>query len=164
MRKTILRRLKVLEEQERARQEQENSSIRKALIEIWQVVLAYYVGGLKPEDDRLGNAYARALKFERYKDYSEALHEAMRTGETDLFERLRHARRQLFALKGNFERASPNEAFQVFVQFVDELPDRWKREIRSGIRSACRLKFPVESVIPPAITSENFLCMHDAAE
>jgi hypothetical protein len=94
MRKTILRRLEVLELEGHSREQKELSSLGGALVYIWKIVLAYYVGGLKSdeeeedeedeeeeeeeEEDDLSEAYARALKYPSHDDYLEAIFKCMR--------------------------------------------------------------------------------------
>src|SRR2546430_5127792 len=84
MRKTTLRRLEALEKEHRSREQEELSSLEGALVYIRLIVLAYYLGGLKSDEEEEGpweadeekeaiiyvdhlnrpwEAYARALKY-----------------------------------------------------------------------------------------------------
>jgi hypothetical protein len=73
MRKRTLRRVDVLENEERSRKLDQQSSLATSSFLCWKVVLAYYVGGLKLDDEDPGEAEARALNYESRNDYLEAL-------------------------------------------------------------------------------------------
>ena len=72
MRKTTLRKLEVLETEERAHKLKDQSHGNNSLL-CWKVVLAYYLGDLKPDDEDPGEAAARALGYESNYEYFEAL-------------------------------------------------------------------------------------------
>jgi hypothetical protein len=72
MRITILRRLEALEEKYRSYEQKEWSSLRTARTYIWMIVLAYYLGDLRPEDDDPHSAYDRVVKLPRDHDFSAA--------------------------------------------------------------------------------------------
>jgi hypothetical protein len=73
MRKTILSRVDVLENEERSRKLDQQSSVATISFFYRKIVLAYYVGGLKPDDEDPGEAEARALNYDSRNDYLEAL-------------------------------------------------------------------------------------------
>src|SRR5919201_1931166 len=72
MRKRILNRVDVLEEEERSRKLDQQSLAATSLFFCRKIVLAHYVGGLKHDEDP-GEAEARALNYESRNDYLEAL-------------------------------------------------------------------------------------------
>ena len=73
MRKRILSRVDVLEKEERSRKLDQQSSVATISFFCRKIVLAYYVGGLKPDDEDPGEAEARALNYESRHDYLDAL-------------------------------------------------------------------------------------------
>jgi hypothetical protein len=73
MRKRTLSRVDVLENEERSRNLDEQSSAATIFFCFRRIVFAYYVGGLKPNDEDPGEAHARALNHESMNDYLEAL-------------------------------------------------------------------------------------------
>lgn len=50
--KTILRRVEALEKEERFRKQQELRSLKDACFYAWDIVLAYYLGGLVSDDEK----------------------------------------------------------------------------------------------------------------
>src|SRR6266436_9110758 len=96
MRKRTLSRVDVLENEERSRKLDQQSSAATISFFCRKIVLAYYVGGLKPDDEDPGEAEARALNYETRQDYLEALF----NGETDINKRFKNATRRLFAQAG----------------------------------------------------------------
>jgi hypothetical protein len=73
MSERILRRVDVLEKEERARQLEEQSSLATTFFLCRKVVLAHYLGGLELDDEDPGEAEARALSYESREDYLKAL-------------------------------------------------------------------------------------------
>jgi hypothetical protein len=73
MRNRISRRVDVLENEERSRQLKQQLSSATISFCCWKIVLAYYLGGLKPNDEDPGEAEARALNYESRDEYLEAL-------------------------------------------------------------------------------------------
>jgi hypothetical protein len=63
MKTSVIRRLESLEKEHRIFKQNEKSSLDDARICLWIIVLAYYVGDLKPEHDDPSNAHNRALKY-----------------------------------------------------------------------------------------------------
>jgi hypothetical protein len=102
MTKTILSRVDVLENEERSRKLDQQSSVATISFFCRKIVLAYYIGGLKPDDDDPGEAEARALNYESRKDYLDAL---LKGEKQEIKRRFNNAARRLFARAGlNFER------------------------------------------------------------
>ena len=64
MRKTALRKLEILETEERAYQQRHQSSLATTAFLCWKVVFAHNLGDLKPDDEDPGEAAARALGYE----------------------------------------------------------------------------------------------------
>ena len=102
MRRRTLRRLDVLEKEERSRKPQRQASLATMFFFCRKIVLAYYVGGLRSDEDP-GEAEARALNYESRNDYLDALF----TGEEqEINKRFKNAARRLFAAVGlNFDRS-----------------------------------------------------------
>ena len=125
MRKRILSRVDVLENEERSRKLDQKSSVATISFFCRKIVLAYYVGGLKPDDEDPGEAEARALNYESRNDYLEALF----TGEEqEINKRLKNAARRVFAQAGlDFDRSPPSALFDSFIRLVKELPEPWLR-------------------------------------
>jgi hypothetical protein len=73
MRKRILSRVDVLENEERSRKLHQQASVATISFFCRKVVLAYYVGGLKPDEENPGEAEARALNYASRNDYLDAL-------------------------------------------------------------------------------------------
>jgi len=101
-----------------------------------KIVLAYYVGDLKPDDEDPGEAEARALNYESRNDYLEAL---FKGEKQEINERFKNAARRLFAQVGlNFDRSSPSALFKSFVRLLDELPQQWMNWLKSNLQEECR--------------------------
>jgi predicted phage terminase large subunit-like protein len=100
-----------------------------------KIVLAYYVGGLKPDDEDPGEAEARALNYESRNDYLEALF----TGEEqEINKRFKNAARRVFAQAGlDFDRSAPSALFDSFIRLVKELPEPWLRWLQSNLQEGC---------------------------
>ena len=109
MRKTVLRRLEVLEKEHRYCEEQELSSLRTARMYIWRIVLAYYLGGLKSNEKDDSDANARALKYRPRYDFFEVILKVMHENDikalSEFVERYRDAYRRLFAKAGLVHRS-----------------------------------------------------------
>jgi hypothetical protein len=99
MRKTIIRRLEVLEKEHRAREEKELSSLLEARMYIWRTVRAYYLGGLKSNEESVDDANARALKYQSGDDFFEVTLKVMNEndikGISEISGRFRDAYRRL---------------------------------------------------------------------
>jgi hypothetical protein len=97
MRKRTLRRVDVLENEERSRKLDQQSSAATISFFCRKIVLAYYVGGLKPNDEDPGEVEARALNYESRKDYLDAL---LKGEKQEINRRFKNAARRLFAQAG----------------------------------------------------------------
>src|SRR5262249_46119345 len=124
MRKRTLRRVDVLEKEERSRKLERQSSLATISFFCRKIVLGYYVGGLKSDEDP-GEAEARALNYESRNDYVDALLK----GETqEINKRFNNATRRLFAQAGlDFDRSPPSALLDSFVRLVNQLPEPWLR-------------------------------------
>lgn len=134
MRKRTLRRVNVLEEDERSRELEQQSSLTTISFFCWKTVLAYYVGGLKPDEDP-GEAAARALNYESSDDYVQALFDG---DIPEISQRFNDAARRLFAQAGlDFDRGPPSALSEAFVRMVNQLPEQWLKWLRSELRPYC---------------------------
>jgi predicted phage terminase large subunit-like protein len=98
-------------------------------------VLAYYVGGLKPDEENPGEAEARALNYASRNDYLEAL---FKKEKQDINKRFKNAARRLFAQAGlDFDRTPPSALFDSFVRLVNQLPEPWLRWLQSNLKEGC---------------------------
>ena len=136
MRKRNLRRVEVLESGERSRKLHRQSTSKTISFLCWKIVLAYYVGGLRPDDEDPGEAHARALKYESKFDYLEALSKAE---EPEIDKRFRNAARRLFAqVDLDFDRSPSSALSESFNRMVHQLPDQWLRWLKSNLPENCR--------------------------
>src|ERR671936_2342046 len=134
MRKRILNRVDVLEEEERSRKLDQQSLAATSLFFCRKIVLAHYVGGLKHDEDP-GEAEARALNYESRNDYLEAL---LNGEKQEINRRFKNAARRLFAQAGlNFNRSPRSVLFESFVRFVDRLPEPWSSWLQSNLKEGC---------------------------
>jgi hypothetical protein len=141
MRKRILSRVDVLEKEERSRKLDQQSSVATISFFCRKIVLAYYVGGLKPDDEDPGEAEARALNYESRDDYLDALFNGEKQ---DINKRFKNAARRLFAQAGlDFDRGPPSALFDAFVRLVNELP-----EIQSNSQECHSARFGTRSNTP----------------
>jgi hypothetical protein len=135
MRKRILSRVDVLENEERSRKLDQQSSVATISFFCRKVVLAYYVGGLKPDEENPGEAEARALNYASRNDYLEAL---FNKEKQDIDRRFNDATRRLFALVGlDFDREPPSALFDSFVRLINQLPEPWLRWLQSNLKEGC---------------------------
>jgi hypothetical protein len=149
MRKRTLQRVDVLEKEERSRKLERQSSLATISFFCRKIVLAYYVGGLKPDDEDLGEAEARALNYESRDDYLDALFNGEKQ---DINKRFKDAARRLFAQAGlDFDRSPPSALCDAFVRLVNQLPEPWLRWSQSNLQEGChsapigtRFKIPLE--------------------
>src|SRR5262245_29689954 len=151
MRKRILSRVHVLEKEERSRKLDRQSSVATISFFCRKIVLAYYVGGLKPDDEDPGEAEARALNYESRDNYLEALF----IGEKqDINKRFKNAARRLFAQSGlDFDRGPPSALFDAFVRLVNELPEPWWRWLQSNSQECHSAPFDTSSSMPLEFSS-----------
>jgi hypothetical protein len=152
MRKTILRRLEALEQEHRAREQEELESLVDASVYLWRIVLAYYLGDLQ-SDGHLSEANARALGYSSDRDYSDALQNDV----SELRKRYNRAYRKLFAKVGlDFDATPPNVLFDAFVMMVNRLPDQWLDWLRGDLRQWCHhAEIPPGSNIPRGLSGDN---------
>jgi hypothetical protein len=161
MRKTILRRLEALEKEDRSRKQRERSSLGRALVYIWEIVLAYHLGDLKSDEEDPSEAEARALKYPTREDYCEAILKVMRKKDikdiSEIHERYNDAYRRLFANVGlDFDSSPPSMLFDAFVTMVNQLPDQWLDWLRSNLREWCRdAEIAAGSNLPRGLSGDN---------
>jgi predicted phage terminase large subunit-like protein len=135
MRKRTISRVDVLENEERSRKLDQQSSAATISFFCWKIVLAHYVDGLKPNDEDPGEAEARALNYESRNDYLEAL---LKGEKQEINRRLKNAARRLFVQAGlNFDRSPPSALFDSFVRFVNGLPEPWLSWLQSNLKEGC---------------------------
>ena len=157
MRKTLLRRLEALEKEHRSREQKELSSLRVALVYIWQIVLACYLGGLKSDEDSPGEAFARALNFPSEDDYVEALFKK----DISFHNRFDDAYRRLFANVGlDFDGTPPSILFDALVTMVNQLPDQWLNWLRFNLREYCsHAEIAAGSNLPRRLSGDNLFVL-----
>jgi hypothetical protein len=177
MRRTTLRRLEALEKEHRSREQKQLASLQEARVYIWMIVLAYYLGGLEPDEKEEGpreadeeeetaiyvrhlhrpwEAYARALKYPSWDDYFEA--GFIKKDVSEFLERFDDARRRLFANVGlDFDSAPPNILFDAVVTMVNQLPDQWLNWLRSNLQEWCSgAEIAAGSNLPRWLSGDNF--------
>jgi hypothetical protein len=153
MKKTVLRRLDALEQEERSRQRREESLFDAGRIRVWTIILGYYVGGLEPENDYPHWALERALKESPNKVFPAVITEEY---YLDIQRRYHDAYRQLFtACELDFDQAGRNELFEAFVPLVDRLPEKWLSWLRSDLERYSEIAAGTN--LPRGLSSENFL-------
>jgi hypothetical protein len=136
MRRRILRRLDVLEKEERSRKLRRQALLATISFFYWKILLAYYVGGLKPDDEDPSEAEAISLNYESRDAYLEAL---FKGEKTEINKRFKNAARHLFAKVGvDFDRSPPSVLFESFLRMVNQLPEPWLSWLRSNLREECR--------------------------
>jgi len=137
MSKRILSRVDVLENEERSRKLDQQSSVATISFFCRKIVLAYYVGGLKLDDEDPGEAEARALNYESRDDYLEAL---FKGEKSEINKQFKNAARRLFAQAGlDFDRSPPSALFESFVRLLHELPPQWMNWLKSSLEEECRI-------------------------
>jgi hypothetical protein len=135
MRKRILSRVNVLENEERSRKLDQQSSAATISFFYRRIALAYYVGGLKPNDEDPGEAEARALNYESRNDYLEAL---LKGEKQEINRRFKNAARRLFAKEGlNFDRSARSALIDALVRRINQLPQPWLKWLQSNLQEAC---------------------------
>jgi hypothetical protein len=147
MKNSTVRRLKALEterssrqeEEERSRQrEEERSRFEKDRLQvarylIIRIVLAFYVGGLKP-DESPDDAYARALKYQSTQELITATENLQESDLIELNKRIREAELRLYAQVGiDAERAPADALFDAFCKLANQLPEQWLDWLRSDL-------------------------------
>ena len=141
MRQRILRRLEALEKAHRSLEERELSSSRRALLYIWQIVLAYHLGDLKSDEKDPREAEARALKYAFRDDYVGTILGVINDRDramSEIRERYTDAYRRLFAKVGlDFDNTPRNVLFDALVTTVNQLPEQWLNWLRSNLQQQC---------------------------
>jgi hypothetical protein len=158
MKKSTQRRLEALEQEERYRQkhlewqkryrqEKEDAALenaQNAFFFIGTIVLAYYVGGLKPEECPT-SGYARALNCQSMED-------AQSKDELDFDKRVREAELQLYAQVGiDVYHTSEHELFDEVFKLANQLPEQWLELIK---RKNPMVDFVPGTVLPIIFSSE----------
>jgi hypothetical protein len=157
MRQRTLRRLEILEEGYRFREQRARRSFREALIYVWTVVLGYHLGGLKSGECPF-EAQRRALN---YKSKPEAPWKVINYSDPEtvskLFDQFNDAYRRLFAKFGlDFDRTPRKVLFDALVTMVNELPDEWLNWLRSELRQwAPHAEIAVGSNLPLRLSPDN---------
>jgi hypothetical protein len=156
MRKTILRRLDALEAANRAREEKVLSSLRRARVYVWMIVLGHYLGNLRLDEESPHEAHARALKYKSKHDFTDAI---MKKDVSAFRERYHDAYRRLFAKAGLDFYATPRVVlFEAFVTMVNQLPDHWLKWLRCNLRQWCDdLEIPAVYNLPRQLSANNFI-------
>jgi len=136
MSKRISRRVDVLENEQRFRQSEIQSSWATIFFFCWKIAFAHYLGTLKPDGEDPGEAEARALNYESRDAYLEVL---LNGEKQEINKRFRNAARQLFAQVGlDFDRSPPRLLFASFVRMIGELPEPWIDWLNSKVKEGCR--------------------------
>jgi hypothetical protein len=149
MKTTILRRLEALEKEQRSYEQKERESLETALMYIWVIVLAYYLGDLQPEDDDPFDAFKRVLKFPPD-------HEPI--SDLDYTNRLIDAYRRFFASRSLDDETPVTVLFDAFVISVNQLPDQWLSWLRDNLRAYCsNAMIAPGSNLPRQVSCDNFL-------
>jgi hypothetical protein len=151
MRTTILRRLEALEKEQRSYEQKERSSLEEALMYIWIIVLAYYLGDLQPKNDDPFDAFNRVLKFPADPDL-------MPISDLNYLNRLKDAYRRFFASRSLDPDEAPLTAlFDAFVVSVNQLPDQWLKWLRDNLRAYCsNAMIAPRSNLPRQVSYDNF--------
>jgi len=157
MKTSVIRRLESLEKEHRIFKQNEKSSLDDARICLWIIVLAYYVGDLKPEHDDPSNAHNRALKYPP----NFCLDPESEDHRIDHFKRTYDAYRRFFAARGVVGDAPLRVYFDTFVTAVNELPAQWSSWLRSNLQNCGDLKIPSGSNIPRQLSCDHFLLLQE---
>ena len=154
MRKTTLRRLEALEKEERSREQQKLVPLRTARALVLHIVLAYYLGGLEPDENSPGDAHARALNYPSGPVY---FHELIKKDYSEIGKRYYDAYRRLFAKVGlDIDSAAPSVLCDAFVTMVNQLPEQWLNWLKSHLQEHCPTEIDAGSSIPRWLSSDNF--------
>jgi predicted phage terminase large subunit-like protein len=99
-------------------------------------IFAYYLGGLKPDDEDPGEAEARALNYKSRDEYLAAL---LNGEKQEINKRFKKAARRLFAQADlDFDRRPARVLFAAFVRMIEELPEQWFNWLNSNLQEECR--------------------------
>ena len=168
MRATIPRRLEALEKRQRVGDETQSTFLAVASYGLCSLVLGYYLGELKADEQDASDARARALNYEsHYEVYVAMVGDSQTKSDIEgLRKRAHDAYRRLFGKVGlDFDNASSDVLFDAFCKMVDGLPEHWLLRMRSNLLQgdsfmripAGYARFPPHTNIPCGITAENYL-------
>ena len=168
MRATILRRIEALEQRQRVDDKTQSTFLAVARLQLCSLVLGYYLGELKADEQDASDACARALNYKSctMKSTSPWLAIGKMTEKEELRKRAHDAYRRLFEKVGlDFDNASSDVLFDAFCKMVDGLPEHWLLRMRSRLTArklfmkvpAGYARFPPHTNIPCGITAENYL-------
>jgi hypothetical protein len=122
MRKKILRKLEILETEQRSCQRNHQSSLETTAFLAWKAVFAYYLGDLRLDDEDPHEAEAKALGYESHYEYLEALFNAE---IAEINKRFKDACRRLFAQLGlDFDHTPRSVLSEAFCRLVKALPEQ----------------------------------------
>lgn len=130
MKKEILRRLDALES---PRLKKQRAAERQAFLKAaLPIVLAYYLGGLKPKECSM-QGYARALGFENSDGFYRAVGQFLETAnDAELESRKNDAVRRLFPELDD-DRSSPEALEEAIIEMAKRLPDQWRAWITKEV-------------------------------
>jgi hypothetical protein len=153
----LQRGLEALEaEEHEKRQDEENARFEKERLDearsfIMEIVLAFYLGGLKPGEPPI-RAYARALNYGSEEEYINVVDKCRQAYDdielsrdpieanpaygdlVDFATRRREAELRLYAQVGiNAEHAPADVLTNAFIQLANQLPEQWLRYIKSEL-------------------------------
>jgi hypothetical protein len=155
MKRTTCLRLEILEKEDHARKQRELDSLQRTLVSIWNIIRAHYLGGLLLNEASSSAANARALKYPSADDYFQAL---VRKDVAEICSRIDDAYRRLFAIVAlDIDLATPNDLFDAFVRFVNQLPDKWLSSLRSDLQTYCSDAEIAAGSNPRQLSCVNFL-------
>ena len=119
----ISRRLDALEKE---RSKNQKAAERECFLDIaLTVLLAYFVGDLKPKESPW-DGYARALKFKNHNDFLAAFVDALRTGNgAELQRRQNDAVDRLFS-EFRYDRSSQEALDEAITKMEGSLPEQWR--------------------------------------
>jgi predicted phage terminase large subunit-like protein len=130
MKTATLRKLENLETEQRGNQRSRESLLATTAFFFWKVVLAHYLGNLKPDDEDLGEAETRALGYESQYEYLDVLFKGQ---IADITRRFKDGCRRLFAQAGlDFDHSPGHVLCEAFARLVNELPEQWSQWIESN--------------------------------
>jgi predicted phage terminase large subunit-like protein len=132
MRKTTLRKLEVLETEERAYQRKDQSSLETTAFLCWKAVFAHHLGDLKPDDEDPGEAAARALGYESNYEYFEAL---FRGKIAEIDKRFKDACCRVFVQLGlDFDHSPRSALSEAFARSLNALPNQCWQWLESNLQ------------------------------
>jgi hypothetical protein len=146
MRKTTLRKLEVLETEERAYQRKDQSSLETTAFLCWKAVFAHHLGDLKPDDEDPGEAAARALGYESNYEYFEAL---FRGKIAEIDKRFKDACCRVFAQLGlDFDHSPRSALSEAFARSLNALPNQCWQWLESNLQVSRNSRYLRKSARP----------------